>query len=120
MNPSSIIKGMRKKNEELSLLNEGVSALAEKYAQAERNYNIALAVEILKLKADGETATLAPTLAKGEKHVADLRMKMLIAEGVLKANGESIKNHRGALETYRSLLSWMKAEMELSRHVPER
>ena len=31
-----------------------------------------------------------------------------------------IKTHRGALETYRSLLSWHKSEMEISRYVPER
>lgn len=118
MTPQSIIEGMKKKNQELSALNSMYGRLSERYAVAERDFNVALAQEILNLRAGGESATLAPTLAKGEKHVADLRMKMLIAEGVLNANRESIKNHRGALETYRSLLSWLKAEMELTKAVP--
>lgn len=114
------MNGMRDKNQELSLKNDELKNLSEKYAQAERSYNITLAAVITNLKISGETATLAPTLAKGDKVVADLRMKMLIAEGVLNACRESIKNHRGALDTYRSLLTWMRAEMELAGRVPEK
>ena len=120
MKVGEIMKGMRKKNQELGMMNESASDLAEKSAQAERNYNVAFATKIIDLRSHGEPATLVPTMAKGDKVVADLRIKMLIAEGVLNANREAIKNHRGALETYRSLLSWEKSEMEISRHVPEK
>jgi len=120
MTPQDIMAGMRKKNQELSHMNEKVSELAESHAQTERDYSIALAGKIIDLRSHGEPATLASTLAKGDKVVADLRMKMMIAEGVMNANREAIKNHRGALETYRSLLSWLKAEMEISKFVPEK
>ena len=120
MTPQEIMNGMRKKNQELEMMNERSSELAEKSAQAERDYLVALASKTIDLRSHGEPATLISTLAKGDKTVSDLRMKMLIADGVLNANREAIKTHRGALETYRSLLSWLKSEMEISRHVPDK
>ena len=120
MTPQQIMNGMRDKNRELSMMNDRASELAEKYAQAERDYHIAFAKITIDLRSHGEPATLISSLAKGDKVVSGLRMKMLIAEGVQNANRESIKNLRGALETYRSLLSWLKAEMEISRYVPEK
>ncbi len=118
MTPQQIMDLMRKKNQELSSKNEDYIKLNEKMAKAEMEYNIAYAEKILHLKMDGEPVTTAKDLAKGDKVVAKLRYAFVGAEGAYNACRESIKDLRGALESARSILSWLKAEMEISRHVP--
>ncbi len=120
MNPQQIMNGMREKNQELSMKNAELIDLNDKMAQAEMEYNIAYAEKILMLKMDGEPVTTAKDLAKGDKVVAKLKYALVGAEGAFNACRERIKDLRSAVDTYRSLLSWMKAEMEISRHVPER
>lgn len=52
------------------------------YGEAERNYRKALAIEIVKAHGDGVAWSTAPDLARGDDHVADLRFKRDVAEGV--------------------------------------
>lgn len=117
MTPQQIINGLREKNQELSLKNDEYIRLSDAMAQAEMDYNIAYAEKILRLKADGEPVTTAKDLAKGDKYVAKLRYAYIGAEGAFNACRERIKDLRSAIETYRSLLSWQKAEMEMTRYV---
>lgn len=60
------------------------------YAQAEQNYRIALTEEILKLKDNGEKATILEVIAKGKPNIAKLRYQRDVAEALYKANLESI------------------------------
>ena len=120
MTPNEIMTGMRKKNIELSAKNDELVRLNDKMAQAEMEYNIAYAEKILRLKMDGEPVTTAKDLARGDKAVAKLKYALVGAEGAFNACRESIKDLRGALETYRSILSWLKAEMEMSKYVPDK
>jgi hypothetical protein len=55
------------------------------YAEAERAYRKALATKITELRADGQPATLAADLARGDERVADLRYRRDVAEGVVEA-----------------------------------
>ena len=56
------------------------------FAEAEEAYRIALAQEIVRQHAeDGVAWTVAPDLARGDKHVAKLRRERDIAEGVREA-----------------------------------
>ena len=112
MNPSKYIEGLETKNRELTSKNDELKELYEKHAEAVRNFNVEYAKKITRLRADGESITLAKELAKGDKFVGDLFFKMMIAEGVLNACREKIKDVRSAIDTYRSILSWLKAEME--------
>jgi len=112
MNPQGIMDGLQKKNRQLTMKNDELADLYVKQAEAERNYNIEYANKVTQLRIDGEAATLAKDLAKGDKVIADLFYKMRIAEGVLSACREKIKDLRSAIDTYRSLLSWLKAELE--------
>lgn len=112
MNPQQIMDGLQEKNRQLTSKNDELSELYEKLAEAERQYNIAYAQKVTTLRMDGEPITLAKDLAKGDKVIADLFYKMRIAEGVLNACREKIKDLRSAIDTYRSLLSWLKAELE--------
>ena len=115
MTPQQIMDGMAEKNRMLSMKNDELSELYIKYAEAEREYNVAYAVEITRLRIVGEPITISKDLAKGDKVVSGLFYKMRIAEGVLNACREKIKDLRLSIDTYRSLLSWLKAEFEASR-----
>ena len=112
MNPQQIINGLEEKNRQLTMKNDELADLYQKQAEAERNFNIEYALKVTRLRIDGEPVTLAKELAKGDKVIAELFYKMRIAEGVLNACREKIKDIRSAIDTYRSLLSWLKAELE--------
>lgn len=112
--PESIMRGMSQKNLLLQSKNEELLILSEKKAQAERDYSIAVATETLKLKNEGMPATVINTLVKGNDRVAGLKLKLDVSEGVLRACTESLKDIRTAIDCYRSMLSWMKEEMQKS------
>lgn len=49
--------------------------LGRKFAEAERDYRVALAVKILGLRAEGMPVTITPDLARGDDDVSELRLK---------------------------------------------
>jgi len=110
-NPQAIMDGMIKKNQELSILVDQLSTHAENMAMAERAYNVAFARKLLELKSDGNAITLCQTLAKGDRVVADLLFDFRVAEAMLDACRKQIYALNTAIDTYRSLLSWEKAEL---------
>lgn len=55
---------------------------AKAFAEAEEKYRIALATEIVAQHESGVAWSVAPDLARGDKHVAELRRKRDIAEGM--------------------------------------
>lgn len=59
-------------------------------AQAECNYKTALAAKMLELRAEGMPATITPDLARGDAHVAELRLKRDVAEALYKSAYEGI------------------------------
>jgi len=102
--------GMAQKNLMLSQKNDEYLDLVEKRAQAERAYNIAVAEKTIQLKTEGHSITLINTLVKGDKTVAKLKYEYDVAEGIEKACLNVLRNLRTAVDTYRSLLAWLKAE----------
>jgi hypothetical protein len=110
--PSEIMRGMSEKNRLLSQKNDEYIELSEKCAECERSYNIALAQKITQLKINGQPATLIPTLAKGDKGVADLKFEYDVSEGMRRACLNVLANLRSQVDSYRSLLSWLKAELQ--------
>jgi hypothetical protein len=110
-NPQGIMKGMAAKNRELGLKVDELSGLAETMANSERDFNVAYAQKLLALKLEGCAATMSKELAKGDKGVADLLFKFRVAEAMLDACRKQIYALNTAIDTYRSLLSWEKAEM---------
>ncbi len=113
--PQNILNLLQEKNRQLTMKNEEYEKLSEKLAEAKRNYKIARTQKITELKIKGESVTLIPKLVEGDKIVADLEYKMNVAEGVYKACSESIKDIRNAIETGRSILSWLKVELHESK-----
>lgn len=111
MTPQEIMNGMRSKNQALTQKNDDLIDLAEGMAKSKRDYAIAFAAKILELKGEGKAATLIPDLARGDKVIAELRMTKDIDKAVYSACVQSIKDIHIALETYRSLLTWMRHEL---------
>lgn len=59
-----------------------IKQAAKDYALADQAYRLALAKKILELHADGVAWTSTGDLARGDKHVTDLKVARDIAEGV--------------------------------------
>ena len=111
MTPQEIMDGLQAKNRLLTQKNEEYITLVEKRAQAERKYNLAVACKTLDFKAEGNSISLIDKLVKGHKVVLDRKLNYDIAVGVERACLESIKDIREAIGSYRSLLTWLRAEM---------
>jgi len=112
LTPQEIMDGMQSKNRLLTAKNDEYIKLSEKYADAKRRYNISYATEVVKLRIEGTPITIIKDLVKGDKFVSDMGYEMDIAEGVLKACKESMADIRAALDSYRSLLTWLRAELQ--------
>ncbi len=112
MTPSELMKGMQEKNRLLTAKNDDYIELSEKYAATKRDYNVAYAAKVTELKISGQPITIIKDLVKGDKIVAEMGYEMDIAEGVLKACRESMADIRAALDSYRSLLTWLRAELQ--------
>lgn len=111
MTPQQIMDGMAEKNRMLTQKNEEYVKLVKTRAQAEQAYNIAVAKTTMEEKAGGQSITLIDKIVKGNKIVANLKYELDVAEGVMKACQQSIKSLTIAVDTYRSLLAWLKAEL---------
>ena len=109
--PDSLLRGLQEKNLKLSIRTEDYKKLSEQLADAKRNYKIARAQKLTELKLKGESITLIPKLAEGDKAVADFEYIMNVAEGVYKACREGMDNDRTGIDSYRSMLSWLKTEL---------
>jgi len=108
--PEEIMHGLEQKNRLLNQKNAEFEDLAEKKAQTEKDYKMAVREQILRHKTDGHPATLIPKLVEGHKAVADLKFAFDVADAILKANLESCKDIRSQIDTYRSMLSYIKYE----------
>ena len=111
MTPQEIMDGLQAKNRLLTQKNEEYLKLVKKRAEAERRYNVMVATETFTLKNDGQSITLIDKLVKGSKLVSEYKYDYDVAQGVERACLESIKDIREAIGSYRSLLTWLRAEM---------
>lgn len=60
------------------------------YAEKNRDYRVILRQEILRLKAEGNPATLIEKLARGTEEVAAAEFSKIVAENAYKASAENI------------------------------
>lgn len=61
------------------------------YAEAERDYRMALSEEILRMEADGRPVTNLYNIARGKKQVAEAKYRQIASEALYKANMEAIQ-----------------------------
>lgn len=84
-------------------------------AEAERVYRVALAKRIVEVHADGAAWTVAQDLARGDKHVADLRYARDVARGVLDAAEQRAWRHTADRRDMHELVCWSRRR-ELAEH----
>ena len=111
LTPQEIINGMTEKNRLLTAKNDEYVVLTERFAEAKRQYHISYAKKVLELKEGGNPITIIKEIVNGDRAVAGLRYTMDVADGIMRASKESMADTRSALDSYRSLLAWLKAEM---------
>lgn len=78
-------------------------------AEAERAYRRALAEEITRLRAEGQPVTLAADLARGAEHVAELRHRRDVAEGLVEAARQSGWRHQANRRDGHEFIAWSRA-----------
>jgi len=87
-----LIQEINQKNNELNYSVKSLRVSGTAYAEAERDYKIALTKEALKLRTDGMAVTLIDKVLYGLPEIALLRYKRDCAEVVYKANQEAINS----------------------------
>ena len=112
MNPAQIMAGLTKQNQLLTTKNDEYQELIAKRSEAERVYNIAVAEKTISLRMSDTPVTIIDKQVKGDKTIAKLKYDFDVAQGVEKACLIAIKTAMSAIDTYRSLLSWLKAELQ--------
>ena len=105
---NQLMNGMTQKQLALAQKNEEYGHLAEDMAQKERAYRMAKRGKIVELRGEGVPVTVIPDLVKGDKHVSQLRLEFIVAKEVLKSCNNAIKMLFSAIDTYRSMLSYVK------------
>ena len=112
MTPAEIMRVLQDKNRLLTQKNDEYIILADKRAAAKRDYNVEYARQLLVLKSEGTPITIAKEVCKGNRTVADLKFQYEIAAAIEKACLESMKDIREAVGAARSILTWMRNEMQ--------
>ena len=64
------------------------------YAEAYKNYRIALRQELLRLREQGVPSTIISDIARGDEVVAELKKKEIEYEAIYRANIEAISSIR--------------------------
>ncbi len=67
-----------------------ITSKAKEFAQAEKDYRMALAREITKLKISGMPVTLINDLARGNEEVANCKFNRDLAENTFKASRDML------------------------------
>ena len=111
MTPQQIMDGMAEKQRLLTAKNDEYIDLVEDRAQKERSYSKIVSEQIISLRLESTPITILKDIAKGGI-VADMKYELDVAVGVEKACLNQIKILTSQIDTYRSLLSWLKAEMQ--------
>ena len=111
MTPQDLMNGIQEKNRLLTAKNDDLPTLVQTKAQAEHDYNIAVAERTLGLKIGGEPVTTLKAIVSGDKTIAKLKMDYDVADGVLRACYKSIDILMTNIDSYRTLLSFLKEEM---------
>lgn len=90
MNNLDLLGVLQRKLDELDISVKALRRTGTEYAQAERDYKIALRQTALKMRDDGMAIGLINLIVYGEPKVAELRFKRDVNDAIFKANLEAI------------------------------
>jgi hypothetical protein len=110
--PADLIRGLYENNSLLNQKNKEYIELSKKKYEAERAYRVCVHEQTLRYKMEGHPITIIKRLVDGEKAVVNTKFNFDVATEIHKACLESIKDIRTHIDTYRSLLTWVRAEMQ--------
>lgn len=88
------------------------------FGLARRAYQTALASKILELRASGTAATICSDLARGDKHVAELRFRKDVAEGMKEAASSAVWRHTADRRELEQLVNWSMRVAPDGQHEP--
>lgn len=80
-----------------NLLNRAIKEYSKRgreYAAAQKNYRIAVAKELLRLRDEGMPVTIAFDVARGTAGIAELKEQEIIAESLYKSCQEAINSYK--------------------------
>ena len=109
MNPQKELDGMQQKCRNLDTMNDEYRKLLIALADAKLTYDKAYIKALAEEKVDGTAVSILKEMAKGK--IIKLNYEVIIAEAGVKANREAMANLRSQIDSYRSRLAWLKAEM---------
>lgn len=91
---SEIIKLMREVNERLSNSIRELHKQAKEQSRTEKEYKVALAYKILKLRSENVPVTIINDLARGDEHIAELRFQRDVARSLYETAKEGMRSLR--------------------------
>jgi len=110
--PVEIEKGMIKKNIELQTAIEEVPTLIDRKAQAERDYDVAVAKKTLEFKTSGNPITLITKMVAGDKVIADLKLQCNLSTELLKLQYKKLKAIEISIGSYQSMHALRRIEYQ--------
>ena len=99
-----LVNYLQKLQNQLNVSVKSLRKTSSDYAKAYTEYRIALAEELVKLKAQGTPATLCGDLARGKRDVAQKKFQEISTEAIYKANLESINAIKVQIKTIQAQL----------------
>lgn len=99
-------------NRRLFTMLEEQPKLVKKEGETEYAYRVALSSKMLTLKTEGQSITLIPDLAKGDKHVAGLRLEYHIAHGLADSNREAVRACQSSISSVQGLVAVERAKID--------
>lgn len=90
MDNLDLIGVVQQKLSELEVSVKHLRKTGTAFAEAERDYKIALNKKALQMRDDGQAVGMISLIIYGERDIAELRFKRDVAETVYKANQEAI------------------------------
>lgn len=84
-------------NEKKKLLDKALNEYrnrARDYANAYKNYRVAVAKELIRLRDEGMPATIAYDVARGNESIAELKRVEIVTEGLYKSCQEAINSYK--------------------------
>ncbi len=97
----------------LALKSNEYPKLCIAFAEKERDYSMALRIEMTRLELEGTASSASEKKAKGEPSIARLGFDLAVSKGVMKACEKSMDSIKTVLNAYQSILAWERKTAEL-------
>ena len=112
--PHKLMNEMVGLGQKLALKSGEYADLCKDFAAKERDYNIELTIEMVRLKGtENLAATACEKRAKGDRRIAGLRYDRDVSKGIMKACEVAMQNIRTVLNAHQSILAWERKTAEL-------